>query len=436
VSAESGLRKRIDRRTAHVAVIGLGYVGLPLALEIVRRGYRTVGIDVAEERVRSAEAGVSYIDDVSNADLKSARRGGRFSATHRFEALARADVAIICVPTPLGKTRQPDLSYVLAAVEKVARHLRKGQLVILESTTYPGTTDEHLRPIFEAGGLRAERDFFLGFSPERVDPGNLHFAITEVPKVVGGIGPRSTRLMGRFYGNVFREVVPVSSARAAEMVKLLENTFRSINIGLANEMAMVCQTLEVDIWEVIAAAKTKPFGFMAFYPGPGIGGHCINIDPMYLAWKARLHGYEPRLIELAQTINDEMPKLVVQRAAAILNECDRPLKGSRILLLGLSYKKNVRDTRESPSLTVFAELLRAGAAVSYHDPYVPRVRLNGGAFRSKKLTPGLVRRQHLVIILTDHDRVDYRLLAASAVPVFDTRNALAGAKKRPGVHRL
>jgi UDP-N-acetyl-D-glucosamine dehydrogenase len=436
VSAESGLRRRIDRRTAHVAVIGLGYVGLPLALEIVRRGYRTVGIDVAEERVRSAEAGVSYIDDVSNADLKSARRGGRFSATHRFEALARADVAIICVPTPLGKTRQPDLSYVLAAVEKVARHLRKGQLVILESTTYPGTTDEHLRPIFEAGGLRAERDFFLGFSPERVDPGNLHFAITEVPKVVGGIGPRSTRLMGRFYGNVFREVVPVSSARAAEMVKLLENTFRSINIGLANEMAMVCQTLEVDIWEVIAAAKTKPFGFMAFYPGPGIGGHCINIDPMYLAWKARLHGYEPRLIELAQTINDEMPKLVVQRAAAILNECDRPLKGSRILLLGLSYKKNVRDTRESPSLTVFAELLRAGAAVSYHDPYVPRVRLNGGAFRSKKLTPGLVRRQHLVIILTDHDRVDYRLLAASAVPVFDTRNALAGAKKRPGVHRL
>lgn len=424
------LQSRIENKKAVVAVIGLGYVGLPLAVAYSRAGFRVIGIDISQERVKKAAAGKSYIDDISNAELKEV--SSRFTATTRFESLKKADAVIICVPTPLSKTNQPDLSYIFSAVEQAVRYLKRGHMIVLESTTYPGTTEEHLLPLFQKTGLAVEKDFFLGFSPERVDPANKNFKIPDIPKVVGGIGPASSKLIEKLYRNVFNEIYPVSSAKTAEMVKLLENTFRSVNIGLINEMAMVCETLGIDIWEVIGAAKTKPFGFMPFYPGPGIGGHCINIDPMYLAWKARLHGYEPRLIELAQAINDQMPNRVVRRAAEILNGRRKPLRGSNVLIMGMSYKKNVQDTRESPSLFIMKHLWAEGAHVAFHDPYVPVIKLEGKTVRSTPLSKALLARQDLVLILTDHDGVDYAPILKSQVPIFDTRNALQGRKGAKG----
>ncbi len=425
------LQKKIDSKSIHLAVIGLGYVGLPLSLAFAKAGVKTTGIDIDPNRVAKIKKGISYIDDISDAELREARSSYRFDASAKFETLKKVDCAIICVPTPLGKTKQPDLSYVLSAVRSAAENMPKGSLLVLESTTYPGTTEENVLPMVQKiTGCTIEKDFFLGFSPERVDPANKQFSISDIPKVTGGIGPNSSKLVRSLYSKAFKNVVPVSSAKTAEMVKLLENTFRSVNIGLINEMAMMCFTLGIDIWEVIGAAKTKPFGFMPFYPGPGIGGHCINIDPMYLAWKARVHGYEPRMIELAQSINDGMPKLVVERARLLLNGAKKPVKGSSILILGMAYKKNVMDTRESPSIFVAEELVREGASISYHDPHVATVRVAGKIIRSKAFTAALLRAQDLVLILTDHDKVDYPLLAKSKALVFDTRNAMKGVPSK------
>jgi len=432
---KAALEQKIKDRKAVIGIIGLGYVGLPLAMEFVGQGFRVSGIEISQGRLKSLRAGRSYIGDISDADLKAMNRSRRFKAGG-YELIADADCIIICVPTPLSKTKDPDLSYILDAVERMAPRLKKGQLVVLESTTYPGTTDEAIAPrIEEKTGLAAGKDIFLGFSPERVDPANKRFKVSQIPKVVSGMDAASLALTEALYASVFEKVVPVSSTRTAEMVKLLENTFRSINIALINEMAMICDTLGIDVWEVIRAASTKPFGFMPFYPGPGIGGHCINIDSMYLAWKVRLHGYEPRLIELAQTINDGMPQVVLDRITRILNHRSKAVRGSRVLVLGVAYKKNVRDTRESPSLTIIDELVRRGAKVDYHDPYVPELRADKGLMRSTRLDAAGLKRYDLIVILTDHEKVDYTRVIAAKKPILDARNATQGVLA-PHVHRL
>jgi UDP-N-acetyl-D-glucosamine dehydrogenase len=398
---------------------------LPLAAAFAKRDFKVVGIDISKERVSKIADDISYIDDISDEELKIVKREYSFSATGDFKILKQMDCIIICVPTPLNKTKQPDLSFVLAAVKQVAQYVRKDQLIVLESTTYPGTTKENILPMLEEkSGLKVGKDILLGFSPERVDPGNRRFELTDIPKIVGGIERVSTSVIKELYGSVFADVVTVSNTDAAEMVKLLENTFRSVNIGLINEMARVCYGLGIDVWEVIRAASTKPFGFMPFYPGPGIGGHCINIDSMYLAWKARLHGFEPRLIELAQQINDETPRLMVERIIGILNDHQKAASKSRILALGAAYKKNVSDVRESPSLDIIGRLSSLGARVSYHDPFVPRISVDGREFKSISLTRSFLNKQDLIIILTDHDKVDYKKVIDSRKPVFDTRNAL------------
>jgi UDP-N-acetyl-D-glucosamine dehydrogenase len=432
---KAALEQKIKDRKAVIGIIGMGYVGLPLAMEFVGRGFRVSGIEISNGRLKSLREGRSYIGDISDAELKAMNRSRKFKAGG-YELVADADCIIICVPTPLSKTKDPDLSYILDAVERMAPRLKKGQLVVLESTTYPGTTDEAIAPrIEEKAGLKAGKDIFLGFSPERVDPANKRFKVSQIPKVVSGIDPASLALTEALYASVFDKVVPVTSTRTAEMVKLLENTFRSINIALINEMAMICDTLGIDVWEVIRAASTKPFGFMPFYPGPGIGGHCINIDSMYLAWKVRLHGYEPRLIELAQTINDGMPQVILERITRILNERSRSVRGSRILALGVAYKKNVRDTRESPSLTIIDELVRRGAKVDYHDPHVPELRAGKGLMRSARISAADLKRYDLIVILTDHEKVDYARVIAAKRPILDARNATQGAIA-PHIHRL
>lgn len=431
----TALEKKIRGRKAVIGIIGLGYVGLPLAMEFVTRGFRARGIEVSAPRLESLKRGKSYIGDISDAELKAVNTSGRFKAGG-YELVGECDCLIICVPTPLSKTKDPDLSYILDAVQRMSPRLKKGQLVVLESTTYPGTTDEAIAPrIAENAGLTPGKDIFLGFSPERVDPANKKFKVAQIPKVVSGIDADSLALTEALYASVFDKIVPVSSTRTAEMVKLLENTFRSINIALINEMAMICDTLGIDVWEVIRAASTKPFGFMPFYPGPGIGGHCINIDSMYLAWKVRLHGYEPRLIELAQTINDGMPQVVLERISRILNDVSKSIRGSRVLALGVSYKKNVRDTRESPSLTIIEDLIARGAKVDYHDPHVPSMKAAGRTMRSARLTAASLKGYDLIVILTDHEAVDYSRIVAARRPVLDTRNATQGVQAAH-VHRL
>lgn len=428
---QTALDRKIKNRKAVVGIIGLGYVGLPLALAFIQRGFKVVGIEISAGRLQDLKTGRSYIGDISNAELLSAKKTRRFKFGG-YELVREADCLIICVPTPLSKTKDPDLSYIFDAVQQMSPKLKAGQLIVLESTTYPGTTDEAIAPRIEAlTKLKAGKDIFIGFSPERVDPANKRFKVQQIPKVVSGLDAASLALTEALYGSVFDRVVPVSSTRAAEMVKLLENTFRSINIALINEMAMICDTLGIDVWEVIDAASTKPFGFMPFYPGPGIGGHCINIDSMYLAWKVRLHGYEPRLIELAQTINDGMPQVVVERISRLLNKQSSSIRGSKILVLGVSYKKNVRDTRESPSLTIIERLSALGAKVEYHDPHVPQFKIDGRTLRSTRLTRDKLKNYDLIVILTDHEAVDYARVAAARVPVLDTRNA---TKRLSGSH--
>jgi UDP-N-acetyl-D-glucosamine dehydrogenase len=422
---------------AHVGVIGLGYVGLPLLVEFARNGFEATGFEVDEWKAAEINGGRSYIGDVPAPVLKELAESGRLRATTDFAHLKKCDAIIICVPTPLRKTKEPDVSYILAAAEEIKKSLRRGQLIVLESTTYPGTTDEVLLPMFRETGLDLDEDFLLAFSPERVDPGNPQFQTHNIPKVVGGCTDASTEAAAHLYSQIVKDVHSVSSARVAEAAKLLENTFRAVNIGMANEMARLCYALGIDTWEVIRAAATKPFGFMPFYPGPGIGGHCIPLDPHYLLWKARQHGFDSRFIGLAEEVNSRMPEHVVQLVSDGLNEKSKPLKGSRVLLLGVAYKKDISDVRESPALSII-DLLRAkGAAVSYHDPFVPEVRFDdshtqsaGDPLQSIELTDEELRASDCVVIVTDHSGVDYKKVTDLATLVVDTRNALGRELRR------
>ena len=429
------LKKKIESNAAVVGVLGLGYVGLPLALEFARKGLRVRGFDVDAARVRALRSGRSYIGDVASSLLKEQTAAGRFRAENGFDAVSGCDALIICVPTPLRKTKEPDVSYILSAASEVARRLAKGRLLVLESTTYPGTTRELVLPLFEKRGMKAGKDFFLAFSPERVDPSNSRYRIANTPKVVGGITPACGRLAAALYSKVVGRVVGVSNAETAEMVKLLENTFRAVNIGLVNEMALMCHKLGLDVWEVIEAASTKPFGFMPFYPGPGLGGHCIPVDPHYLAWKMKTLNFEPRFIELAGVINGSMPEHAVARMADLLNRRRMPVRGSRVLVLGAAYKPDVNDVRESPSLDVIKLLLDLGAEVSYHDPHVPALKIGGRTMRSMPLTPSSLRKADLVAVLTAHSGVDYGLVVRQARLVFDARNAAKGLRAK-GLFRL
>ncbi len=429
------LEVRLSGRTARCAVIGLGYVGLPLAIEFARAGFTVDGIDVDGKKVKALQKGRSYVGDVATADVAAMVKSGRFRPTTDFRVLAKADTVNICVPTPLSKTKDPDVSYIVAAATEVARHLRPGQLVILESTTYPGTTDELILPLLTAKGGKVGKDFFLAFSPERIDPGNTQFQTRNIPKIVGGVTARCTKMAQALYAQTLDTVVPVSSTRVAEMVKLLENTFRSVNIGLANETALLCERLGIDVWEVIDAAATKPFGFMPFYPGPGLGGHCIPIDPFYLSWKAKLSGFEARFIELAGQVNGQMPEHVVRRVIEALNRSRRAVRGARILVLGVAYKADIDDTRESPSLDIVERLEEMGARVDYSDPFVPQLAFAGRLRRSVRLTPAVLRRYDCAVIATNHKEFDYRLVLAHVKAIVDTRNALKG-RKSPKIVRL
>jgi UDP-N-acetyl-D-glucosamine dehydrogenase len=426
MAANTALLDGIRARRLRIGIIGLGYVGLPLAVEFANAGFDVTGFDIDENKTADINAGRSYIPDVSSAELETVVKARKLRATTDMSELGAIDVVDICVPTPLRKTRDPDLSYVITAVEAAAATLRPGQLVILESTTYPGTTDEVVQPRLEAGGLRADADFFLAFSPERVDPGNKQFTTKTIPKVVGGVGPASTEVAVALYAAVVSRVIPVSSTRVAEMVKLLENTFRAVNIGLVNEIALMCHKMDIDVWEVIDAAKTKPFGFMPFYPGPGLGGHCIPVDPYYLSWKARQNGFEARFIELAGQINGAMPEYVVQRVADALNSVKKPLNGSRVHLFGVAYKRDVGDVRESPALDIAELLIKRGALVSYTDPYVPNLFHAGHRLESVPFEASLADRYDCAVICTDHTSFDYPMIAASLALVVDTRNALKG----------
>jgi len=432
------LLERIRAREAQVGVIGLGYVGLPLAVELANAGFAVTGFDVDSAKADEINGGRSYIPDVSDEAVAACVTSGRLTATTDMTLLGAMDAIDICVPTPLRKTKDPDLSYVVLAVEAVAATLRGGQLVILESTTYPGTTDEVVQPMLEETGLAADVDFFLAFSPERVDPGNPTFNTHNVPKVVGGVGPASTELASMLYGAAIETIVPVSSPQAAEMVKLLENTFRMVNIGLVNEIALMCDRLGLDVWEVVKAAATKPFGFMPFYPGPGLGGHCIPIDPFYLSWKAKQTGFDPRFIELAGQINGGMPHFVVDKITDALNRHEKSVNGSTILILGLAYKRDIDDMRESPSLDVMALLHQRGAKVRYADPYVPtlaaRAWHGGFDMQTEPLTAAAIADADCVAILTEHRTVDYDMVLRSARLIVDTRNAIAG--KHPHVFKL
>ncbi|MBD3233945.1 MAG: nucleotide sugar dehydrogenase [candidate division Zixibacteria bacterium] len=422
------LEKKIKDKKAVVGIIGLGYVGLPLAVEYAKAGFHVIGIDVSQRKVDIVNAGQSDIDDIPSEQVEILREAKRLEATTDFSQLEKADCIPICVPTPLNKTKDPDVSYILSAVEKIAKYLRKGQLIILESTTYPGTTDELIQPILEKTGLVAGKDFFLAFSPERVDPGNQQFNTANTPKVVGGITEDSTHVARVFYEQIISQVVPVSSTRAAEMVKLLENTFRSVNIALVNEVALMCDRLGIDVWEVIDAAATKPFGFLKFYPGPGLGGHCIPIDPHYLSWKLRSLNYYARFIELAGDINSHMPEYVVDLVAKALNKDKKAINGSRVAVLGIAYKKDISDVRESPALDIIRLLQDRGAKITYYDSYVPSVMLDGGELKSGSLTENALKKADCTVIITDHSNVDYKWVVEKSRLVVDTRNATRDLK--------
>jgi len=415
---------KIKERKARCCVIGLGYVGLPLLVEFAKAGFEAVGIDLDKDKVKSVNSGSSYVQDVSSEELKQLVQKGLITATTFYSALINVDTINICVPTPLRKTREPDISYIVKASEQIARYLKRQQLIILESTTYPGTTEEVLLPMFEAKNLKVGKDFYLAFSPERVDPTNKIYKTKNIPKVVGGVTPKCTQIAKIFYEQSIDTVIAVSSTRVAETVKLLENTFRAVNIGLVNEIALMCNKMNIDVWEVIEAAKTKPFGFMPFYPGPGLGGHCIPIDPFYLSWKARLNGFEARFIELAGQINSAMPEYVVLRVIDALNKKGKSLKGAKVLVMGIAYKRDVNDWRESPALEIIHLLKQKEAEVSYHDPYIPQATLNGTKIRSKKLSVSDLRKSDCVLIATDHSCFDYDWILENSSLVMDTRNVI------------
>ncbi len=433
----------ITNKQAHIGVIGLGYVGLPLLVEFASKGFKATGFEVDESKAKQINAGTSYIGDVPSRRVQEVVDAKRLQATTDFNHLSECDAIIICVPTPLRKTKEPDISYILAASEEIAKRLRRGQLIILESTTYPGTTDEVLLPMFEEKGLKLDEDFLLAFSPERVDPGNPSFLTHNIPKVVGGVTDDSTAVAAHLYSQIVKDVHGVSSARVAEAAKLLENTFRAVNIGMANEMARLCYALNIDTWEVIRAAATKPFGFMPFYPGPGIGGHCIPLDPHYLSWKARQHGFDSRFISLAEEVNSRMPEHVVQLVSDGLNDERKAMKGSNVLLLGVAYKKDVNDVRESPALSIIDRLRAKGANVRYHDPFVSEVRFDdahtdasGEPLNSVPLTDEELQAADCVIIVTDHSEIDYKRVCSLAPLIVDTRNALNGDVRRESSARI
>ncbi len=430
--AAKSLLEAIKTRRARTGVVGLGYVGLPLAVEFARAGFNTTGIDLDPRKVDAINAGRSYIDDVSTQDVAELREKGLLQASSDFEVVGDLDTINICVPTPLRKTKDPDLSYIVSAAEAVAARLRPGMLIVLESTTYPGTTDELVLPILERSRLKAGKDFFLAFSPERIDPGNVKFHTRNVPKVIGGLTPACNELAKALYSGAIETIVPVSSPRVAEMVKLLENTFRAVNIGLVNELALMCDRLGIDVWEVVNAAATKPFGFMPFYPGPGLGGHCIPVDPFYLSWKARQSGFEARFIELAGAVNGAMPHYTVSLVADALNSIKLPLNGSKVLVAGISYKRDVDDIRESPALDLLHLLQERGAELSYSDPHVPMLSgktwQNGVNLEHVDIAKAPTGSIDCIVIVTDHSRFDYEHFQRAARVIVDTRNAI----KSPG----
>ncbi len=418
------LEQKVLNHSAVIGIIGMGYVGLPLAVEFGRVGFKVIGIDINPKKVNILNAGKSDVDDIKDSQVKELVDQKRLKTTDDFSVLKDVDCISICVPTPLNKTKDPDVSYILAAVTEIQKYLRPGQLIVLESTTYPGTTEELLMPILEEKGLKVGKDIFLAFSPERVDPGNPKYGTHNTPKIVGGVTPACTAITQLLYGQVVTEIIPVSSTRAAEMVKLLENTFRSVNIGLVNELALMCDRLKINVWEVIDAAASKPFGFMPFYPGPGLGGHCIPIDPHYLSWKLRSLNYYARFIELAGDINSRMPEYVVDKIMLALNDRKKSLKGAKVLVLGIAYKRDISDVRESPALDIIRLLETKGAQVIYNDPYVHTVRLEGDKVaKSTDLTSQLLTSLDCVTIVTDHTDYDYQWIVDKANLIVDTRNA-------------
>lgn len=432
-SSFESLRKSFEDHTATVAVIGQGYVGLPLALRFVAEGFRCIGIDINPQRVQQLSEGISHITDVSNEEMREALDSGLYEPSFDFARIAEADAVSICVPTPLNKTREPDLSYIRAAAESVAPYLKSGCLVVLESTTYPGTTNEVLAPMLVVGDHVLDDDIFVAFSPERVDPGNEKYKIGNTPKVVGGVTEMSGVLAKTLYDQVIDEVYPVTSATGAELVKLLENTFRAVNIALVNEMAIMCDRMDIDIWSVIDAASTKPFGFMPFYPGPGIGGHCIPLDPSYLSWKAKSFGFYNRFIESATDINTNMPRFVVNKLARILNDEGKALRDANIMLLGMSYKPDVSDTRESPALDIWKHLTDWKANLSFHDPVVEYVEELDNQ-RSVALTPEVLAAADAVVVVTNHSAIDWEMVIEHAPLIFDTRNAIPSRASH--IHKL
>ncbi|MBD3401450.1 nucleotide sugar dehydrogenase [candidate division GN15 bacterium] len=422
--AADELIAKIENRTATAGVIGLGYVGLPLSISLAEAGFNVIGFDIAEGKVKLLNSGKSDIDDISDAEVAGVVKSGNFSATCDPKKLAQCDTISICVPTPLSKTKDPDVSYILSAMDWVKDNISKHTLVVLESTTYPGTTEDLILPLLKHNGWEAGKDFFLAFSPERVDPGNPRFNTKNTPRVVGGVTPECTRVARHFYQQTLGDVHAVSSTKAAEMVKLLENTFRSVNIGLVNEVALMCDRLGIDVWEIIDAAATKPFGFMPFYPGPGLGGHCIPIDPHYLSWKLKSLNYYARFIELAGEVNSHMPEYVVDRITDLMNrKFAKSINKSTILVLGIAYKRDIKDIRESPALDVIKLLEDRGAKILYNDPHVPSFKWNDKTFKSSKLTPALLKKADLTVVLTDHTAYNYQMIVDNAKAVFDSRNA-------------
>ena len=433
------LLKKIDSREIVVGVVGLGYVGLPLAVEKAKAGFRTIGFDVQNQKVEAVNAGHNYIGDVVDEDLAELVKSGLLSATTDFSFVQDVDFIAICVPTPLNSHQEPDISYVRESAISISKYLRKGTMVVLESTTYPGTTEELIKPILEEGsGLRCGEDFYLGFSPERVDPGNLVYKTKNTPKVVGAIGEDAVQVIAHMYRAVLDgDVKEVSSPAVAEMEKILENTYRNVNIGLVNELAMLCNRMNINIWEVIDAAKTKPYGFQAFYPGPGLGGHCIPLDPYYLSWKAREYGFHTSMIESSMMINGRMPEYCVERAGKILNRFQKALNGARILLLGVAYKQDIDDYRESPALKVFEEFEKMGSKVEFFDPYISSYRFKGKVHNGiEKIDEDVLSSYDLVVITTAHSSVDYDMVARASKVVFDTKNAMKGVKDKSRIEVL
>jgi len=430
------LKERILNKKAKIGIIGLGYVGLPLAITFVKKGFSVYGMDVDKDRLSKLGKGISYILDVPSSEIRNAKSERKFTITNDFRHIKKLDAIIICVPTPLYKTKEPDVSYIVSAVENIKKYMKRGQIIVLESTTYPGTTEEVILPILESTGLKEGKDFYLAFSPERIDPGNKKFDTKNTPKIIGGISKNSTEIAKILYEQAIDTVIPVSSSKVAEMVKLLENTFRIVNIGMVNELMLMCDRLGINVWEVIDAAKTKPYGFMPFYPGPGIGGHCIPVDPIYLSWKARMHGFEARFIDLASQVNSEMPRYVVSKIIEGLNNLGKPLKCSKILVVGVAYKKDVKDLRESPALEIIDLLIKNSALVSYYDPYLPYLKIHDINLKSVKFNKDAFSDSDCVVIVADHSRVDYKFIVDNSELVIDTRNVLKGIKNRSKIVRL